>query len=340
MADLMSPSAARSGDETRAPPGRMSLAAIVLTRDEERHLPRLLQDLAALGAGVFVVDSFSTDRTTAIAEAAGALVVQNRFVNQAQQFQWALDNLSIDAEWVMRLDADEVLTPELVEEIRRRLPSLPPDVTGVNLKRRHVFLGRWIKHGGRYPVILLRIWRNGAARIEQRWMDEHMVLLRGRAVTFARDFADENLNDLTFFTDKHNRYATREAIDVLMRRYGLRDEDEALSPTSASLQAAAKRGIKARLYNRLPFGIGPLAYFLYRYVLRLGFLDGAEGFAYHALQGFWYRLLVDAKVLEIDRALRPLAEREARFAALARLTGYAWSDLEHPERPRRSLRNG
>jgi glycosyltransferase involved in cell wall biosynthesis len=331
----MSPSPTRLGDETRASPRRAPLAVIVLTRDEERHLPRLLQALAGLDGGVFVVDSFSTDRTTAIAEAAGALVAEHRFVNQAQQFQWALDNLPIDAEWVMRLDADEVLTPELVEEIGQRLPSLPPEVTGVNLKRRHLFLGRWIKHGGRYPVTLLRIWRNGAARIEQRWMDEHMVLLHGRAVTFAHDFADDNLNELTFFTDKHNRYATREAIDVLMKRYGLADEDEALSRRNASLQAAAKRRIKARLYNRLPFGLGPFAYFLYRYVLRLGFLDGAEGLAYHALQGFWYRLLVDAKILEFDRALRPLAGREARLAALARLTGYARSDLERPQRPRR-----
>ncbi len=253
---------------------------------------------------------------------------QHAFVTQAQQFQWALDNLPIDAEWVMRLDADETLTPELAEEIGRRLPELPPDVTGVNLKRRHIFLGRWIKHGGRYPLTLLRIWRKGAARVEQRWMDEHMVLLHGRAVTFDHDFSDHNLNDLTFFIDKHNKYATREAIDVLMRRYGLGGAGEALTCEGAPRQAAAKRWVKERVYNHLPFWLGPTGYFLIRYFIQLGFLDGREALMYHFLQGFWYRFLVGAKALEFDRALKPLASSDARLVALARLSGYSLVDLE------------
>jgi glycosyltransferase involved in cell wall biosynthesis len=308
--------------------GASLVEIVVLTRNEDRHLPRLLRTTNGLDGRVFVVDSDSTDSTTELASAAGAFVVSHKFVNQALQFQWALDNLPIDSEWVMRLDADEVLTPELVEEIRRRLPGLPPDVTGVNLKRRHIFLGRWIKHGGRYPLTLLRIWRKGAARIEQRWMDEHMVLLHGRAVTFEHDFSDHNLNDLTFFTDKHNKYATREAIDVLMRRYRLGGGDEALTRGSVSGEAAARRWIKERVYNHLPFWFGSLGYFLYRYFIQLGFLDGREGLVYHVLQGFWYRFLVGAKVLEFDRVLSPLADREARLDALARLTGYARDDLE------------
>ncbi|MGD1037695.1 MAG: glycosyltransferase family 2 protein [Roseiarcus sp.] len=305
-----------------------SIIAIVLSYNEEGHIERLLRNLNDLGCRAFVVDSFSTDKTVGLAQSLGAHAVQHTFVNYALQFQWALDNLPIESDWVMRLDADETLTPELVEEIRCRLPALPPDVTGVNLKRRHIFLGRWIKHGGRYPLTLLRIWRKGAARIEQRWMDEHMVLLHGRAVTFEHDFSDQNLNDLTFFTDKHNKYATREAIDVLMRRYGLGGADEALTSDSASRQAAAKRWIKERVYNRLPFWLGPLGYFLCRYFIQLGFLDGREGLVYHFLQGFWYRFLVGAKALEFDRALKPLADADARLAALARLTGYALTDLE------------
>ncbi|MDR3571717.1 MAG: glycosyltransferase family 2 protein [Candidatus Pacebacteria bacterium] len=198
-----------------------TLATIVLTYNEEIHVVRCMESIRKFCNETFVIDSLSTDRTAALAQGLSAQVVEHSFVTQSQQFQWALDNLPIESEWVMRLDADETLTPELIEEIRRRLPGLPRDVTGVNLKRRHIFLGRWIKHGGRYPLTLLRIWRKGAARIERRWMDEHMVLLHGRAVTFEHDFSDHNLNDLTFFIDKHNRYATREAIDVLMKRYRL-----------------------------------------------------------------------------------------------------------------------
>ena len=305
------------------------MSIIILARNEEIHIERAIQCVAPLKTRVFVVDSFSSDRTVEIARANGASVFQREFVNHASQFQWALDTLPVDTEWVMRLDADEILSPELVAEIRRRLPELPPDVTGVNLKRRHVFLGRWIKNGGRYPLILLRIWRRGAARIEQRWMDEHMVLLRGRAVTFEFDFSDHSLNDLTNFTDKHNKYATREAIDLLMRRYGVGKIDEPLTRKSAARQVVAKRWIKERIYNRLPFWVGPLGYFCYRYFLQLGFLDGREGLIYNFLQGFWYRFLVGAKVLEFDRTLKLLTNRETRLAELARLTGETIGNLEH-----------
>ena len=253
--------------------------------------------------------------------------MQNRFVTQAQQFQWALDNLAIDSDWVMRLDADETLTPALIEEIRCKLPKLQGDVCGVILKRRHIFLNRWIKHGGRYPLMLLRIWRRGTARIEQRWMDEHMVLLRGRAVTFENDLIDHNLNDLTYYKDKHNSYATREAIDVLVRRYGLADDDEALIDRLASAQAARNRALKRGLYNRLPVWCGPLAYFTYRYILQLGFLDGPEGLVFHFLQGFWYRFLAGAKVMEYDRELALLPDVSTRLDALARLTGYSRDDF-------------
>ena len=258
-------------------PDAAGLCVVILTRNEEVHIARALRSASSLATQIFVVDSGSTDRTVEIAERLGAHIARHAFVNQAQQFQWALDSLPIDAEWVMRLDADEVLTPELADEIRRELPLLDADVAGVNLNRRHVFLGRWIRHGGRYPVTLLRIWRKGAARIERRWMDEHMVLLRGRAVTLRHDFSDHNLHDLKAFTDKHNAYATREAIDVLMKRYDLGGDDQALTRGATSLQAAAKRWLKERVYNRLPFWLGPLAYFLYRYVFRLGVLDGRRG---------------------------------------------------------------
>src|SRR5262249_27886758 len=157
-----------------------------------------------------------------------------------------------------------------------RLPQLSSEITGVNLKRRHIFMDRWVRHGGRYPLILLRIWRSGAARIEQRWMDEHMYLQRGRAIAFEHDFSDHNLSDLTSFIDKHNRYATREAVDVLVEKYDLFPRFSELPVKGTSLQAT-KRWTKQNIYNRLPFCLGPLFYFLYRYFIQRGFLDGREG---------------------------------------------------------------
>lgn len=300
--------------------GKQTLSCIILTHNEAIHIERAIGCLASLANRVFVVDSFSTDGTVEIARSRGATVVQHAFVNYAQQFQWALDNLPIETDWVMRLDADEILTPELVREIEQHLPGLPPEVTGVVLKLGYVFLGRRIRYGGRY-LNLLRIIRRGAARIERRWMDEHLVLLHGQAVTFRNRMLDCSLKDLTFFIDKHNKYATREALDVLIKKHRLFEIERRVLTDGTSLRMASRRWIKEKIYNRLPFGLGPLCYFLYRYFLLLGFLDGREGLIYHFLQGFWYRFLVEAKVFELRRAVSHLHSPAEIKSELSRLTG-------------------
>jgi hypothetical protein len=223
----------------------------------------------------------------------------------------------------MRLDADEVIEPDLAARIRGELPRLPTDVVGVNLKRKHIFLGRWIRHGGRYPLVLLRIWRKGHGRIEDRWMDEHIILSGGRTVTLEGGFADHNLNDLTFFTDKHNRYATREAIDIINERRRLFRRDVDLVSEEGSRQAAIKRWIKEKIYNRIPYQISTPAYFLYRLIFQLGFLDGKEGLVYHGLQGLWYRFLAGAKVDELEAAIAHLDDPALIRAELRRITGLA-----------------
>lgn len=300
----------------------LDLSVVILTHNEERHIGRALEAIRGIAKEIFVVDSFSTDRTVEIAEAAGAVVLKNKFINYARQFEWGLENAPITGTWVMRLDADEVIEPDLAAEIEAKLPTLGPDVAGVNLKRKHIFMDRWIRHGGRYPLVLLRIWRRGQGRIESRWMDEHMIVWGGRTVTFDGGFSDHNINDLTFFTDKHNKYATREAIDVLNQKYGLFARDEELSAESASFQASLKRGVKEKIYNRLPFWAGPMGYFLYRYIFQLGFLDGRPGLIYHFLQGGWYRFLVGAKIVEYDRELAALTTPEQRIEKLEQLTGH------------------
>lgn len=221
----------------------------------------------------------------------------------------------------MRLDADEVVEPGLAARIHTELPMLGPDVVAVAVDRKHIFMDRWIRHGGRYPLTLTRIYRYGKGRIEQRWMDEHIIVEGGRTVHFGGGLADHNLNDLTFFTDKHNKYATREAIDVLGRRHGLFSLED-LSAQTTTAQASFKRGVKERVYNRLPFWMGPLGYFLYRFIFQLGFLDGKPGMIYHVLQGFWYRFLVASKVVEYERELVLCPTREERLACLERLTGH------------------
>jgi len=300
----------------------MSLAIVILTYNESRHIARAIESVKTIASQVFVIDSESTDKTVAIAEGCGAKALCHPFVNQAKQFQWALDNAPITSEWVMRLDADEIIEPDLALEIAERLPLLTADVVGINLDRKHIFMDRWVRHGGRYPLRLLRIWRNGHGRIEDRWMDEHIVVWGGRTVTFKGGFVDWNLNDLTFFTDKHNKYATREAIDVLNQRLGLFQRDEALNAKSASWQASVKRWAKERIYNRLPFTVSATLYFLWRYIFQLGFLDGRSGLVYHFLQGWWYRFLVGAKIMELEKAIAHLSDKREILIELSRLTGH------------------
>jgi glycosyltransferase involved in cell wall biosynthesis len=299
------------------------ITVFILTYNEHRHIERAIRSLAGLDASVVVVDSFSTDDTVELAKSLGAKIVRRKFLVQAEQFQWALDNVPVNTEWVMRLDADEVLSPELVNELVLRLPQLPSNITGVNLNRRHVFLDRWIRHGGRYPLTLLRVWRRGMGRIEQRLMDEHIVLRHGESVTFKSEFSDHNLQDLGFFTEKHNRYATREAVDRLNEELEFLPQEVSVTSGASNAQARRKRIVKQMIYNRLPFGWGPLGYFLWRYFAQRGFLDGREGLVYHFLQGFWYRFLVEAKIFELRRGVAHLKDPMSIRNELSRLTGLA-----------------
>ena len=297
------------------------LAVILLTFNEEMHIQRAIASVSGFAREVYVVDSHSTDATVELARASGAIVSQNTFLNQAQQFQWALDTIETTAAWIMRLDADEVIEPDLAAEIEGKTATLPADVVGLNLDRKHIFMGRWIRHGGRYPVRLLRIWRRGCGHVEDRWMDEHMFVHGGTTIDLKGGFADHNLTNLDAFTQKHNRYATREAVEIIAAKYRLFQARARLTSENASAHASAKRFLKERLFNAMPFPADACCYVLFRYFLQLGFLDGREGLIYHVLQGFWYRFLVGAKVVELERAIAPLAGADERLGELARLTG-------------------
>lgn len=303
-----------------------NLAVVILTHNESMHIQRSIESVKSIASEIFVIDSGSKDQTVKIAEEHGAVVLHHPFVNYAKQFQWALDNAPITADWTMRLDADEIIEQDLQQEIQEKLHSLPTNIVGVNLKRKHIFMNRWVKHGGRYPLVLLRIWRTGHGRIEDRWMDEHMVISGGETVTFNGGFADHNLNDLTFFTDKHNKYATREAIDVINQKLNLFARDESLNTESASFQASIKRIAKEKIYNKIPFTIAALAYFIYRYIFQLGFLDGRSGLIYHFLQGYWYRFLVGAKIMELEKAIEGMTDKKEILKEISRLTGHKLAD--------------
>src|SRR3989344_7273475 len=223
---------------------KLPVSVIILTYNEELNLPKCLRSVARYADEIIVVDSGSTDRTKAIAAEFGAKVVEHSFTNQAEQFNWTLDNCGIKNEWILRLDADEEILPELWEEIAAKLPEISSEISGFLMKRRVYFMGRWIRHGGYYPTWLLRLFRKGKGRSEEREMDEHILLSTGRAEKLEHDFIDNNLKGLHDWTAKHNNYSTREvkarAEDILATRYSL-----------LATPVARKRQLKG-WYLRLP----------------------------------------------------------------------------------------
>ena len=274
----------------------LDLSVIILTKDEKLHIARCLENVNQFAKKVYVIDCHSTDGTQEIAQGMGAEVIEHDWPgNQAAQFNWALDNIQIDTEWILRLDADEYLLPELIEELKAKLPSVSKDVNGIFFNRRHIFLDRWMK-GGIYPVKLLRLFRTGHGRYEQRLMDEHVVLSDGESVEFENDFCDHNLNNISWFCKKHVDYAVREAAEMLDAEFWLSGH---ISDNSAFSKQSKEKRKKKESYSKQPLFWRSFAYFIYRYFLRGGWRDGKEGFIFTFIQGWWYRTLVDAKIFEI-----------------------------------------
>ena len=272
------------------------IAIILLTHNEEENITHALESVASWAHEIFVVDSFSTDGTLEIAEKFGCKVVSRPFVNQAEQFNWALDHLPVESDWILRLDADEYVVPDLQREIGEAIRVAPLEVTGFYMKRRMVFMGRWIKHGGYYPVWLLRLFRRGCARSETTEMDEHLVLLRGRSLRLENDFVDHNRKGLSAWTLKHESYAARQA-RVIAGRLGASDPDGVQARLSGN-SVERKRWVKHNIYGRSPLFLRALLYFVYRYFFRLGVLDGKAGLIFHFLHAGWYLFYVDAKICE------------------------------------------
>jgi glycosyltransferase involved in cell wall biosynthesis len=287
---------------------KQSLTVIILTKNEEVHIARAINSIISIASDIFVIDSYSSDSTVKISKKLGAKVYCHKFINQAKQMQWVLDNIKIKTDWVMRLDADEVISPKLAQEISSKLPSTSHDTYGIILKRKHVFMNKTICFGGRGSLKILRIWRNGFGCVEQKLMDEHIFIKRGTYAMYKNSFLDWNLKDLSFFIDKHNEYATREAVEqiILKRNKKLNSKINKNIPYFLLV----KRLLKAYLYDKCPYQISSFLYFIWRYLFLLGFLDGINGFNYHFLQAFWYRFLVGLKTQEIESLIKGISDNK------------------------------
>lgn len=270
------------------------VAVVILTYNEEKNIAQALQSIIVWATQVFVVDSYSTDGTCGIARQFACTVVQHEFTGYPQQRNWALAQLPITTEWVFFLDADEWMTNELQEEITQLLAAVPQE-NGFYIKRRFIWMGRWIKHGY-YPTWILRLFRYGKGRCEERSINEHFMV-EGKVGHLYHDFIHEDHRELDEWLYKHIRYAAKEAEELFKTTSATSYVAERLF----GCQAERKRWIRSHLWNKFPPLLRPFGYFFYRFFLRGGFLDGKEAFIYHFLQGLWFPLLIDIKYIEMKK---------------------------------------
>jgi glycosyltransferase involved in cell wall biosynthesis len=268
----------------------MKPSVVILAYNSVDTLGATLAQAQQISDDLHVVDSFSTDETVALSQQHGAQVVQHAFESYGAQRNWAIDHLQLRHPWQLHLDADERLTPELIASLQ----ALPenPDHSGFLIARLVQFLGRQMRHGGMSPTWHMRLFRNGAGRCEERKYDQHFYLTQGSAGRIQGYMIDEIRMSLSEWTARHNRWSDAEVMEQTRVMHTVR-----IQPRFSGNPLERKRFLRG-LYNGAPLFVRPYALFFYRYFLRLGFLDGREGFIFWTLQTFWFRFLIDAKLFE------------------------------------------
>ena len=272
---------------------------IILTFNEEQHLPRLLRSIQDLEAPVFILDSGSTDHTIEIGQQFGATFLFNAFENHPKQWDFALKNFPVKTPWVICLDADQEVTPELKARLQNFKDEEYQNINGIYFNRKNFFKGKWIKHGGYYPFYLLKMFRFGIGFSDTNEAMDHRFNAPGGSMVWKDGIIkEENLkeNQIRFWIEKHNRYSDLLALEEVERMQNARGQSE--QPRFWGTPNQRKAWFK-RQWWRLPRYVRPGLYFTQRMILQLGILDGRTGVIFHFLQAFWFRLVVDIKIDEL-----------------------------------------
>lgn len=274
------------------------LVAVVLTYNEEDNVERALKSVHGL-CPIVVVDSGSTDRTVEICRRYTDHILTHRYESHAAQWTWALENLPEAATWVLALDADFDVSPNLRRRLGEKLGEVPDDVSGIYVVHRYVFGGSEIRFGGAKKY-WLRVVRAGRAAPDLSDLVDFRFVVDGKTLNWnavAREYnaSDE---DASFWLRKQDKFSVRLAVEEELRR-----ENVLRWGTPPRFWGNSDERVMwlRDFWLRLPLFLRPCIYFLYRYIFRLGFLDGAGGFLYHAQQGFWLRLVVDWKLWQLRR---------------------------------------
>lgn len=274
---------------------------IILTLNEEHHLPRLLNSISSLNALTYVLDSGSTDKTLEICNDYNVETKIHPFENHPKQWDIALNSFLITTPWIIGLDADQIVTPELLKLLEHFKNNDYLDTNGIYFNRKNYFKGTWIKHGGYYPKYLLKMFRYNIGYSDLTENMDHRFQVPGKT-TIWKDghLIEENLkeNNIRFWIEKHNRYS-----DLLAEEEVLRKNNLFKPSIKADLLGTPNQRIAffKKIWWLMPVYFRPTLYLIYRLIFRLGVLDGKNGIIYHFLQGFWFRLIVDIKIEELSK---------------------------------------
>jgi glycosyltransferase involved in cell wall biosynthesis len=275
---------------------------IILTFNEEQHLPRLLKSIEGLNTSIYILDSGSTDETLKIAQEFKAEVKINPFENHPKQWDCALKSFDIQTPWIIGLDADQIVTPELFAQLQNFKDEDYKNTNGIYFNRKNYFKGKWIKYGGFYPKYLLKMFRTNIGYSDLNENMDHRFIVPGQTEIWKNGhILEENLkeNKISFWIAKHNRYSDLIAEEEIERLNNLRNQT--ITPNFWGSPDERNAWLK-RLWWKLPLGLRPFLYFSYRLFFKLGILDGSTGILFHFLQGFWFRLIVDVKIKEMIKS--------------------------------------
>jgi glycosyltransferase involved in cell wall biosynthesis len=272
---------------------------IILTYNEEVHLPRLLASIAGLNAETFILDSGSTDETIAIGEKAGVIVGHHFFENHPKQWDFALKNFAVKTPWVICLDADQIVTPELYKQLDSFMDEDHKNVNGIYFNRKNFFKGKWIKYGGYYPFYLLKMIRFGVGFSDTNENMDHRLIVPGNTLIWKQGhLLEENLkeNKITFWIEKHNKYSDLLAHEELERMLSIRQQT--VKPHFWGSPDERTAWLKQRWW-KMPRYTRPMLYLIYRIIFKMGIFDGRTGLIFHFMQAYWFRLVVDIKIDEL-----------------------------------------
>lgn len=280
---------------------RVAISAVVLAFNEERNIRSTLRSLCGWCEEIIVVDSGSSDKTVAIAEEMGCKVIVHEYVDHSTQWQWVISEVGLKCEWLLLVDSDFIFSETLKKKMSDAV-AVDCGVVGYFVKHRYVFRGRPIRFGGTKKW-WLRLVKTRHARLDESELVDFRLLVDGPTGKLNGYVYEDNVNeyDIDFWIDKHQKFSTRMAIEEILRRR--RRIGWTVPGKITGDQDQRLMWLKQRWYG-MPLHVRPFVYFAYRFVVRLGFVDGWNGFVFHFLQAFWFRMIVDEKMAKLENDIR------------------------------------